>query len=150
MRIIVLTEMSSLLNTGLDREALSICVSLCESGVNPEALAVCPHHPFDFAIPALQHEHHILNCATLFSSSVLKRVHIVNAVILVIKAVIKELRRESASVRVSGRNQESSITVKIWIDVVTDQSFCRTRVGYQWVIEEPPVLLVILRVSRTE
>ncbi|KAI8357167.1 mitotic-spindle organizing protein 1 [Mortierella sp. GBAus27b] len=49
----ILTEMSSLLNTGLDRETLSICVSLCESGVNPEALA----------------------------------------------AVIKELRRESASVR---------------------------------------------------
>ncbi|KAK3826094.1 MAG: mitotic-spindle organizing gamma-tubulin ring associated-domain-containing protein [Benniella sp.] len=35
----ILTEMSSLLNTGLDRETLSICVSLCESGVNPEALA---------------------------------------------------------------------------------------------------------------
>ncbi|KAI9231881.1 MAG: mitotic-spindle organizing gamma-tubulin ring associated-domain-containing protein [Podila humilis] len=31
--------MSSILNTGLDRETLSICVSLCESGVNPEALA---------------------------------------------------------------------------------------------------------------
>ncbi|KAF9994341.1 Mitotic-spindle organizing protein 1 [Modicella reniformis] len=36
----ILTEMSNLLNTGLDRETLSICVSLCESGVNPEALAV--------------------------------------------------------------------------------------------------------------
>ena len=32
-------EISNILNTGLDREALSICVSLCESGVNPEALA---------------------------------------------------------------------------------------------------------------
>ncbi|ORZ28736.1 mitotic-spindle organizing gamma-tubulin ring associated-domain-containing protein [Lobosporangium transversale] len=35
----ILTEMSTLLNTGLDRETLSVCVSLCESGVNPEALA---------------------------------------------------------------------------------------------------------------
>ncbi|KAF9100407.1 Mitotic-spindle organizing protein 1 [Mortierella sp. GBA35] len=50
----ILTEMSSILNTGLDRETLSVCVSLCESGVNPEALA----------------------------------------------AVIKELRRESASTRI--------------------------------------------------
>ncbi|KAF9920954.1 Mitotic-spindle organizing protein 1 [Linnemannia zychae] len=51
----ILTEISSILNTGLDRETLSVCVSLCESGVNPEALA----------------------------------------------AVIKELRRESASTRTS-------------------------------------------------
>eukprot|EP00041_Stephanoeca_diplocostata_P023028 m.558936 g.558936 ORF g.558936 m.558936 type:complete len:99 (-) comp22202_c0_seq5:3197-3493(-) len=35
----VIFEMSEILNTGLDREALSICVSLCEAGVNPEALA---------------------------------------------------------------------------------------------------------------
>ncbi|KAI9334352.1 mitotic-spindle organizing gamma-tubulin ring associated-domain-containing protein, partial [Zopfochytrium polystomum] len=35
----VLYEMALLLNTGLDRETLSICVSLCEQGVNPEALA---------------------------------------------------------------------------------------------------------------
>ena len=35
----ILHEMSKLLNTGLDKETLSICVSLCESGVNPEALA---------------------------------------------------------------------------------------------------------------
>ncbi|KJE90174.1 hypothetical protein CAOG_01519 [Capsaspora owczarzaki ATCC 30864] len=35
----VLFEMSKLLDTGLDRETLAICVSLCESGVNPEALA---------------------------------------------------------------------------------------------------------------
>ncbi|KAF9309685.1 Mitotic-spindle organizing protein 1 [Podila horticola] len=53
----ILTEMSSILNAGLDRETLSICVSLCESGVNPEALA----------------------------------------------AVIKELRRESASTRVTDK-----------------------------------------------
>ena len=32
--------MSTLLNTGLDRESLAICVSLLESGVNPEALAL--------------------------------------------------------------------------------------------------------------
>lgn len=36
----VLYEMSTLLNTGLDRETLAICVSLLESGVNPEALAL--------------------------------------------------------------------------------------------------------------
>lgn len=35
----VLTEISSILNTGLDRETLSLCISLIESGVNPEALA---------------------------------------------------------------------------------------------------------------
>ncbi|CAO3573594.1 unnamed protein product [Mortierella alpina] len=35
----ILTEMSSILNTGLDRETLSVCVSLCELGTNPEALA---------------------------------------------------------------------------------------------------------------
>ncbi|KAJ3296568.1 hypothetical protein HK104_001484 [Borealophlyctis nickersoniae] len=35
----ILHEVSLLLNTGLDRETLSLCVSLCESGVNPEALA---------------------------------------------------------------------------------------------------------------
>lgn len=32
--------MATLLNTGLDRETLGLCVSLCERGVNPEALAV--------------------------------------------------------------------------------------------------------------
>lgn len=31
--------MSTLLNTGLDRESLRILVNLCEAGVNPEALA---------------------------------------------------------------------------------------------------------------
>mmetsp|Transcript_7258 Transcript_7258/g.9197 ORF Transcript_7258/g.9197 Transcript_7258/m.9197 type:complete len:81 (-) Transcript_7258:1153-1395(-) len=36
----VLYELSRLLNTGLDRETLSILVSLCEHGVNPEALAM--------------------------------------------------------------------------------------------------------------
>ncbi|XP_031573161.1 mitotic-spindle organizing protein 1-like [Actinia tenebrosa] len=34
-----LTEISKLLNTGLDSETLAICVKLCEAGVNPEALA---------------------------------------------------------------------------------------------------------------
>ncbi|KAG2231373.1 hypothetical protein INT48_007498 [Thamnidium elegans] len=32
-------QMATLLNTGLDRETLGLCVSLCERGVNPEALA---------------------------------------------------------------------------------------------------------------
>ncbi|KAJ1507863.1 Mitotic-spindle organizing protein 1 [Coelomomyces lativittatus] len=36
---IVLLEMATIMNTGLDRETLSICVALCEAGVNPEALA---------------------------------------------------------------------------------------------------------------
>jgi mitotic-spindle organizing protein 1 len=35
----VLHEMSKLLNTGLTRDQLMICVTLCEAGVNPEALA---------------------------------------------------------------------------------------------------------------
>jgi mitotic-spindle organizing protein 1 len=30
-------------NTKLDRQTLSLCVSLVENGVNPEALAVCPN-----------------------------------------------------------------------------------------------------------
>ncbi|CAK4091727.1 unnamed protein product [Aphanomyces euteiches] len=32
-------ELSRLLNTGLDRESLSILIALIEKGVNPEALA---------------------------------------------------------------------------------------------------------------
>ncbi|KAL9034067.1 MAG: hypothetical protein Q9214_007216, partial [Letrouitia sp. 1 TL-2023] len=35
----ILTEVSALLNTHLDRPTLSLCVSLIENGVNPEALA---------------------------------------------------------------------------------------------------------------
>eukprot|EP00045_Choanoeca_perplexa_P023164 m.12518 g.12518 ORF g.12518 m.12518 type:complete len:75 (+) comp9966_c0_seq1:25-249(+) len=34
-----LFELSQLLNTQLDKETLSICVSLLEAGINPEALA---------------------------------------------------------------------------------------------------------------
>ena len=37
----ILHEISTLLNTELDRQSLSYCVSLIENGVNPEALAVC-------------------------------------------------------------------------------------------------------------
>ncbi|OTA37274.1 hypothetical protein BTJ68_02692 [Hortaea werneckii EXF-2000] len=36
----ILHEISTLLNTHLDRQSLSYCVSLIENGVNPEALAV--------------------------------------------------------------------------------------------------------------
>merc|ERR1711907_774656 len=36
----VIHEMSRLLNCGLNREQLSILISLCENGVNPEALGV--------------------------------------------------------------------------------------------------------------
>jgi len=35
-------EMSRLLNTGVDREQLSILISLCENGVNPEVRPSCP------------------------------------------------------------------------------------------------------------
>ena len=35
----VLHEMSNILDTGLDKETLSILVSLTEKGINPEALA---------------------------------------------------------------------------------------------------------------
>mmetsp|Transcript_28328 Transcript_28328/g.37058 ORF Transcript_28328/g.37058 Transcript_28328/m.37058 type:complete len:84 (+) Transcript_28328:41-292(+) len=35
----VVYEISTILNTGLDRSSLNILVNLCESGVNPEALA---------------------------------------------------------------------------------------------------------------
>ena len=35
----ILMEMSRLLNTGLDKEILIICVQLLEMGINPEALA---------------------------------------------------------------------------------------------------------------
>jgi mitotic-spindle organizing protein 1 len=36
---LVLYEISNLLNTGVNREALTILVGLTEAGVNPEALA---------------------------------------------------------------------------------------------------------------
>ncbi|KAF9887471.1 hypothetical protein FE257_010188 [Aspergillus nanangensis] len=35
----ILHEISTLLNTDLDRTELSLCVSLIENGVNPDALA---------------------------------------------------------------------------------------------------------------
>ncbi|KAI9856631.1 MAG: hypothetical protein M1824_005328 [Vezdaea acicularis] len=35
----ILHEISTLLNTHLDRTTLSLCVSMIENGVNPEALA---------------------------------------------------------------------------------------------------------------
>ncbi|KAI7860084.1 mitotic-spindle organizing gamma-tubulin ring associated-domain-containing protein [Circinella umbellata] len=34
-----LLDMATMLDTGLDRDALALCVSMCERGVNPEALA---------------------------------------------------------------------------------------------------------------
>ena len=34
-------QLSSILNTGLDKEAIAICISLLEDGINPEALALC-------------------------------------------------------------------------------------------------------------
>lgn len=39
-KFIVLHEMATILNTGLDRDAVALCISLCERGANPEALAV--------------------------------------------------------------------------------------------------------------
>ena len=38
--VLALSEISHLLNTGLDSETLAVCVRLCEQGVNPEALAI--------------------------------------------------------------------------------------------------------------
>lgn len=35
----MLFEISQLLHTGLDSEALSICIRLCELGVHPDSLA---------------------------------------------------------------------------------------------------------------
>lgn len=35
-----LTEISNILNAGLDSETIAICMKLCEAGVNPEALAI--------------------------------------------------------------------------------------------------------------
>ena len=37
--ILVVKDISDLLNTGLDDETLKVCVQLLEAGVNPEALA---------------------------------------------------------------------------------------------------------------
>ncbi|XP_046675109.1 mitotic-spindle organizing protein 1-like [Homalodisca vitripennis] len=34
-----MSEISTLLNTGLDLKTLSFCVRLCENGVHPESLA---------------------------------------------------------------------------------------------------------------
>ena len=39
LAVSVLHSMSQLLQTGLTRDQLSLCITLCESGVNPEALA---------------------------------------------------------------------------------------------------------------
>lgn len=39
--LLVLYDLSQLLNTQLDREQLATCVAMIENGVNPEALAVC-------------------------------------------------------------------------------------------------------------
>lgn len=36
----IICQISDILNTGLNREALATCVRLIEAGVNPEALAV--------------------------------------------------------------------------------------------------------------
>ena len=36
----IVYELSSLLNTGLERSTVSILIGLCECGVNPEALAM--------------------------------------------------------------------------------------------------------------
>ncbi|KAI9307517.1 mitotic-spindle organizing protein 1 [Cunninghamella echinulata] len=35
----ILHEISTILNTKLDKDTLALCISLCEKGVNPEALA---------------------------------------------------------------------------------------------------------------
>ncbi|KAI9039494.1 mitotic-spindle organizing protein 1 [Aspergillus affinis] len=56
----ILHEISTLLNTHLDRTELSLCVSLIENGVNPDALATVikdlrkeamPAYPNDQSLP---------------------------------------------------------------------------------------------------
>ena len=42
---IAIYEISKLLNTGLDRETLTILISLCECGVNPEVRPAAPNQP---------------------------------------------------------------------------------------------------------
>ena len=37
--LVVVKDISDLLNTGLDDDTLKVCVQLIESGVNPEAVA---------------------------------------------------------------------------------------------------------------
>lgn len=37
---IAIYEISNILNTGLDRESLSLLVALCENGVNPDSLSM--------------------------------------------------------------------------------------------------------------
>ena len=66
---IVIQEISDLLNTGLDRQTLSICVQLCEAGINPEALA--------FVIQELRREVQQLKVRAISSSAVLTPVRFV-------------------------------------------------------------------------
>ncbi|KLJ07092.1 hypothetical protein EMPG_17415 [Blastomyces silverae] len=47
----ILHEISTILNTHLDRTELSLCVSLIENGVNPEALAVRVYVPIFIPCP---------------------------------------------------------------------------------------------------
>ena len=67
-------EMSRLLNTGLDREQLSILISLCENGVNPEV-----------------------------NASLARLGHIDLLVRQALGVVVKELRREAAAFKVHAR-----------------------------------------------
>jgi hypothetical protein len=57
----VITEMAGLLNTGLDRDVVALCISLCERGVNPEALAVRHNHSW-----------HLLNITNMINRPSLK------------------------------------------------------------------------------
>lgn len=53
--------MAGLLNTGLDRDVVALCISLCERGVNPEALAVRHNHSW-----------HLLNITNMINRPSLK------------------------------------------------------------------------------
>ena len=53
----LLHEISLILNSGLDKETLAVCISLLETGVNPEALAAVvkelkPKNPTDGLPPS--------------------------------------------------------------------------------------------------
>jgi hypothetical protein len=76
--VVVLHEISTILNTGLDRQSLSILVQLCEMGVNPGALV---HGTSSVYVSALAE-------CSLFS-------------------VVQELRRESARLKQEEEDAEA-------------------------------------------
>lgn len=50
----VLEQISRILNTGLDRQALAICLRLLEGGVHPQALAAAIRHLRDGSVSRIE------------------------------------------------------------------------------------------------